>query len=761
MGTTRSKRNTKTVDWSLVPRGPVSATVQAGLGLATASAIGNAVHLSPIWGVAAAAVGALGTALVSAHRHATPTALIYRMSCWAGAGGWLTWTLVVSPFQRDTLVALAVEMVAFGITAPFANHTRPAGQHTGSSVVLAGGGKVGRSWAERIYRVCRIHVTVTDIRHWQTGTGYDVHVDLPTGGATKANLERGAAGLAADARLPIGCGVEVANGYHYGSAILRVSTVNRLYEDIPQPDDLGEQRTILEPVPLGEYHDGSVVSAPLRELSGLVVGQKGSGKTNLLDLFTLGVGLCRDALVWHIDLNGGGMSQQWLHPWLEDECDRPSLDWAACTPGEALLMVEAALAIAKDRKKSYRKLKIAANSRLLPISRRLPEIVIIVDEGKTVLAPTARGKIGQIRDGLHEIQEIARDAGVNVVASALRGVSTTINPDFKAQSGLKICTFVDTDAELAYVFDWNRGITTKDLPTPGCAFIQYGAGGTAPRAFKARLIKPLQIVNAALQIAEQRPELDEAGIAAAGEAYLHRYARMREHFTGDLDDEEDDDTVYAALPSTLPPTFDDNVKQGVPVPRSTRPAPSAADWPTMGSPATTVPTVTSAADWADPADLVTAEARRPVLVGAASEWPDLFTAGPAPAAPPASPAHASPAPPADARGRVRAAKSQTAGLGPRPVPQILTDLESVYAAHRTDRLHTHVILALLGQLDPELTAKKFSVLMESCGIAPAKEAFGPERRRGYLLADVQAAIQAIGDGSHIPPRDIYAWPPTN
>ncbi len=51
--------------------------------------------------------------------------------------------------------------------------------------------------------------------------------------------------------------------------------------------------------------------------------------------------------------------------------------------------------------------------------------------------------------------------------------------------------------------------------------------------------------------------------------------------------------------------------------------------------------------------------------------------------------------------------------------------------------------------------------MESCGIAPAKEAFGPERRRGYLLADVQAAIQAIRDGSHIPPRDIYAWPPTN
>ncbi|GAA1584634.1 hypothetical protein GCM10009678_79050 [Actinomadura kijaniata] len=51
----------------------------------------------------------------------------------------------------------------------------------------------------------------------------------------------------------------------------------------------------------------------LREDSALVTGRKRGGKTNLLDVLTLQVARCRDALSWHIDMNGGGMSQIWLN----------------------------------------------------------------------------------------------------------------------------------------------------------------------------------------------------------------------------------------------------------------------------------------------------------------------------------------------------------------------------------------------------------------------------------------------------------------
>ena len=131
----------------------------------------------------------------------------------------------------------------------------------------------------------------------------------------------------------------------------------------------------------------------MRQASVLVIGQTGSGKTILLNVLTAGAGRCRDALVWHIDLNGGSLSQMWLAPWLEGHTDRPAIDWAASTPAEALDMALAALRIAKDRKTSARKLKIAADTTLMPVSPDLPEIVIFLDEGAEAVSPGDRSVV--------------------------------------------------------------------------------------------------------------------------------------------------------------------------------------------------------------------------------------------------------------------------------------------------------------------------------------------------------------------------------
>lgn len=74
MGTTTAKKTP--VDWSLQPRGTVSATVQGTLALAAAATVGEWSALSPIWGGAATAAAALGTVLVGAHHNLAPAALL-------------------------------------------------------------------------------------------------------------------------------------------------------------------------------------------------------------------------------------------------------------------------------------------------------------------------------------------------------------------------------------------------------------------------------------------------------------------------------------------------------------------------------------------------------------------------------------------------------------------------------------------------------------------------------------------------------------
>ena len=443
------------------------------------------------------------------------------------------------------------------------------------------GGRVAVEWEQRINRVCRVKVVITDVVAWEGKCGYDLHADLPAGGATRKHLERFAEGLAADAHLPEGCGVEFRRGKDRGRVVIGVSTVNRLHEDVPYPIDYSP-RSIMDPVELGDYRDGSTVGVELREASGLVTGQKGSGKTNLLAVLTLGVARCRDALVWHIDLNGGGMSQPWLHAWLEGQADRPPIDWAAPNPFEALLMVTIALAIAKDRKTSYRKFKVGSDSNLLPLSADLPEIVIVVDEGGEALAPGNNDPIIKaIRNGLEEIQRIGRNEGINPVVSSLRATADLIAPNVKKQSSVRIGMFVQDDEELSFLFGWNTGISTDDLPTKGCGFVTYEQ--VPPRPFKGRLLRPRQIVEASVVVAQTRPELDASSTQIADAEYVidgrrlrglysTRYQRMRRAFTGDAPE----------LTRAIPPSTDPLSSGPTRVPGATR-ATSLAGQPPLPS----------------------------------------------------------------------------------------------------------------------------------------------------------------------------------
>lgn len=709
-----TKKSRASVDWSLRPRGTVSAAVLGAGGLVALAGVGELAHVSPLWAAVGTGVGALGQVMTSAQRQHAPGALLYRLGCWAGAGGWLTWTWtgVGDTWSTNSLAALAVGAVGAAVTAPLAR-TRPRGGTSRSGMELVptdSPDALSVEWERRFRRVCRVAVQVVEVRPWENGAGYDVYGQLPPGPATRKQISAAAEALATDARLPEGCGVEVQPGRHRGEFILGVSTVNRLgTEVLPYPADYSP-RSILDPVLLGEHRDSTAAAVHLREDSVLVVGRRGGGKTTLLDVLTLGIGRCRDAINWHIDMNGGGMSQAWLHPWLEGQIQRPPVDWCASTPEEALLMVTVALEIAKHRKSSYRKLKARANSKLLPVSPELPEIIISVDEGAEVLSPTNRDPITrQIRDGLEELQRIGRNEAVNVIISSLRPTQDMIAPAILKQSAVKMALFGLDEADLGHLYSWRQGVSMADLPTRGCAWLGTDSD---TRPMKIWYLEPAQIKDAAVAIAGIRPDLDQASqdIANAEYAidlgyarpvtmsgiYAGRHERMRQAFAGQAVD----------LPTT---------STRAPEPE---PAPAAAGGPSLrvvhgGAGG-------RAADWPDP---LSTRQEAPAPATSAAHWPDPL------------PGHQTTSATATATTPAPAEPDITA------LPDVLRRALEAFDRAGDDRMHSETLAAELGVADPWALAELF----RPYGIQtrPKFKRNGVSRR-GYWREDIIAAARQLG-----------------
>lgn len=278
-----------------------------------------------------------------------------------------------------------------------------------------------------------------------------------------------------------------------------------------------------------DYRDSAPAQVHWREQSALFSGAKGSGKTTLLNVATAEVGRCTDALVWHIDLTGGGLTRPWLDPWLRGESDRPAVDWAVTTPPEALDMVEAALDVSRGRKASAWEKKKEADSTLMPVSRDLPEIVLVVDEGKTLLSPMNGPKttLGKLRVALEELQDIARDSAVNPVLSTLRATQDSLSPSIKVQAACRVAMAGSEDSELAYLLGW-KNYSNSDLAGPGTGFLANGDGDARP--YRVYNLVPSRIAELARLISHRRPELDAASAAAAGSDYAQRYESMRKAF---------------------------------------------------------------------------------------------------------------------------------------------------------------------------------------------------------------------------------------
>jgi hypothetical protein len=479
----------------------------------------------PLWApLAVAACGAATATYVGSRRGTPQRNIIFRVLCWAVPAVWVTWIQLMG-WSVSAVVILTIACLAGGCLAPLLASVEPSTEPEEPDddmevelrrLIIKYGNIRQSEWP-----------TVRKLRDWTPADAGATWVVKAARGSNLGwqRLQDIQLDLSTALDLPVGCPVEAGPAgldSTQGTSHLKVSTTNYLYKPIDYPRDYS-QLTITEEFSVGQHLDASPGLIELHQSSGLVVSMRGGGKTTLLQNITASLVRMPDTIVWHIDLNNGSMSSAWMMATALGMTNVPALDWVAVTAEEALKMVKAAIRIAKRRRAAYAAEMFRNNQTILVPRPGLPAIQIIVDEAAEVTGEQAGKVEQQVSEALQELQRIGRAMLVNVLFSSLRGTGDLIPAPIKKQVGVSFCGKVKDQAELAFVFDWDKGIAVEQLVTKGQFFYQREGGPV--RVLKAYRLEPRQIGEICVAVQEYRrvAVLDDKSAQAAGPDYAERH----------------------------------------------------------------------------------------------------------------------------------------------------------------------------------------------------------------------------------------------
>jgi S-DNA-T family DNA segregation ATPase FtsK/SpoIIIE len=533
-----------TVTDSHTALGVVNAT--AGPLVAAAACAGADITPAAPAGLAAA----IGAGLLARHwlgRVRAPwSEAAFKAATALSGGAWATWSTITSPWHVTNLVVGAGAAILGGLLAPAFLRADQEYQYVDSMTpagVIEGPVADERAvaWKPRIERICRVKpITITAVVDWPNGAGYTIKIRFAAeSGDTWQSITPYTAQLAGAVYLPKGCVIGVAEGDRQGTAEVRIPTVNALGETNVWMSAEAHQASITDDHRIGVHDDTSAALVNLRQEAGLIVSMRGGGKTNLLNRLICRLLECEDNLTWIVDLNGGGLAVPFLMPWVDGQVDRCPIDAIAVDAKSALLMAQAAAAIAIDRKARYARLKARANTDLLPVSADLPQITIVIDESAEVYEKAPKAMATFL-----EVQRIGRAEAVNIVFSALRGTQDTVPVPVRKQAVLKVCGAVESDGELEYVIPGTR-LRSADLLYPGTMYLSRGKGA---RQIKVERTSPALIAAVVCGAAGWRPSLDTPAEVIAGDWYATRWEKLRP-WLAKLREEQAGDVVDAPAPA--------------------------------------------------------------------------------------------------------------------------------------------------------------------------------------------------------------------
>ncbi|MDQ0911230.1 hypothetical protein QFZ22_007215 [Streptomyces canus] len=528
------------LDWA-AGHGPVTGALSATTGAFAVATTGAATHMPPGWALAVGAAGALGHTVVGLRVRNAGRTLATRAASWLVGAGWTTWAMTHGPLTWAALGSLATIGVGIGAAARSAalyeeareEEALAAGQRQVAAELSAERRAIAAEWAERIQRVCSITVRVLGVEMWETGAGFSIDAELPPGGATWNKIAAESPRLSADARLPHGCTATASPGIHQGRVIIDVTTINVLEQERTYPTDYSVL-SLHTGIPWGYRTNAQQILAYLREQCALIVGPTGSGKTNMVHAILAGFARAEDVLTWVIDLNAGSAGLPWVLPALNGDIVRedgkpvrPGVDWLAGTFDEAMTMLDAAVRVAKQRKMGYQDLLSKANTDLLPISPRIPQIMLVIDEGAEILASPDR-QVRKLGEKILEVIRIARAMGVRTVLTALGATGSVLsNLMIRREAKVRVAlTGGETEGmDLSKMFPGSRGLRVDQAPHKGAGFM--GTPESPAALFKAWRILPNQIRDIIAATSDRHPLLDDVSVKAAGPAYTRRWDAER------------------------------------------------------------------------------------------------------------------------------------------------------------------------------------------------------------------------------------------
>ncbi|MCX4792508.1 hypothetical protein OG369_42800 [Streptomyces sp. NBC_01221] len=540
------------LDWAAT-HGPITGAVSATTGAAAVALLGAAAGMPESLPLMVGAAGAVGHGIGhSVFRRLTARTGVTRAASWLLAGGWTTWAMTTGPLTwaaAGTLTGIGVGIGAMASNA--AMHEEVAEEERMSAQARelaqemdAQRRVVANEWNERILRVARLDVRIFAVEQWKNGAGYSLAAELP-GGTVWTQIRDKHRALAADARLPRGCTVHVEEGDIQGRVVLDITTVNIMSTIVDYPEDYSAL-SILTGIPWGSQPNSDAVTVFLREACALILGPPGSGKSTFLDGIIAGFARCVDVVTWVIDLKAGAVGRPWARPWMEamgymkptpgtvpaPEGSRPGVDWIASTPAEALLMMRAVIAINAARQHGYQDLMDAANTTLLPVSRTIPQIEVVIDEGAELLSARSFGDpvMKELQEAVKKAMRTTRAMGIRLVLTAIDGnVSAIGNTEVRKFSpvGAALTSGESVTSNISKLFSAIK-VDTSQLNEKGAGVIgQAGADGFDPTPFKTWRTSPNMVRDVVLATNNIRPDLDQVSADAAGDIYTQRWSPER------------------------------------------------------------------------------------------------------------------------------------------------------------------------------------------------------------------------------------------
>jgi hypothetical protein len=717
------------------PYGHVSTPILWGLAVFATGGVLDATDIAAWWVAAVGALLAVVSPMVALAINSPLRSRWYAGLLAASTGGYLTWTTWSTPWQRNAALVLIPGVIVFGAWWDVIVRTTDKAARAAAMAKRQHEQAVEKLELPKILAAAKFMGIEPGARtpFPDPTAGYTQKLILPPDGSvTLKMLQSNTDKIETAGRLKFP--IRFSRGASSAEVIAQVLLRDVLLDSIPYPIDRAP-KSIHKPIPLGHRETGELAVVTFRELAGLFVGTRGSGKSGLLNSHLAYLTGCTDALIWMIDGKGGRTARPWLKPFLEATTGKPALDYIAVTQEEAdwvLMAAKAAIAI-----------RSRGDGEKINPSPHVPAIILIVEEASLI---TGVGNVGNVKrsDLARDVIVLGRSEAVDGIIVAQRGTVTMLGSgDMKSQLQYRIGLGVESVQDAQMIFDDSSMARelfrfSEDDRYKG-VFLAKAPGWKSILPIKGyKLVDSDIIAGVALTNSAHQPELDqetadyvhEVLVAAGAEGgYYGRWERTARDLKVDLPATYKAKSPAATAPAQAP--AQKSPAGGVPNPDGRTTAEK------LGLPESTIlpsPFATPKSPEQQPEPVTVPAAPEPVDVDAQFQ---AIIAG----------FDTEPA----AEGE-HVPHEEAADM----VPRILLTVARVFDVMQAEKVHTSRILA---ELPGELTPKRLGLLMNYCGVTSLPEPIEVDgvRARGYARADVLKAIGRARAGGKLP-KSAFDWP---